>query len=139
MEKPKRAVRSKGEAARGAFVLAQRAANMSWSRVKVSDVGVAEGPPERSRPASATSTCAVVIPTSKAKAAVRPPPSPKASAGGSAGASSGACEFALELPVLVNTRTVLDGQELLVFRPPVQPVKRRQPAPVRLVKIMKAK
>ena len=198
MEKPRRCVRSKGEAAKGALVLVpnsmkvltkiksdpvvegevrvvhpitgdfaclsgqrfvlsplftkelpcaawavretadERSANMSWSRVKVSDVGVAEGPPERSRPASATSSYTVATPTSKAKPAGPPPPTPKASAGGSAGASSVACEFALELPVLVNTKPLADGQELLVFQPPpVQPVKRRQPAPVKLAKIMK--
>ena len=199
MEKPRRAVRSKGEAARGALVLVpnsmkvltkptsdpvvegevrvvhpitgdfaclsglrfvlsplftkelpcaawavratvdERLANMSWSRVKVSDVGVSEGPPERSRPASATSTYAVAVPTSKAKPAGPPPPTPMASAGGSAGASSVACEFALELPVLVNTKPLAAGQELLVFQAPVKAVKRRQPAPVNVAKIMKTK
>ena len=75
-------------------------ANMGWSTMKVSNVAVAEGPHERTK-ASAASTSAQL-----------PGSGPEASA-----ASASASEFALELPVMVNTKALTNEEELVLYRP----------------------
>ena len=68
--------------------------------MKVSNVAVAEGPHERTK-ASAASASAQL-----------PGSGPKASA-----ASASASEFALELPVMVNTKALSNEDELVLYRP----------------------
>ena len=108
---------------------------MIWSRMKVSDVGVAEGPPERKK----VSGVAVLKPSAKGtpKACSAASTSSQASALSQASASSGR-DFSLEVPVLTNDKSLDESTELVVYRP--APKKRQgQPAPVKLSKIMRAK
>ena len=103
----------------------QNLANMGWSRMKITDVGVGEGPPERTK----------AIGASKPKEAKA-----KASASSAASASCGSLsDFSLEVPVLINTKALAKSAELLFFAPQTKQKRDEGPAPVRLSKIMRTK
>ena len=89
----------------------ERMANMTWSKMKISDVAVAEGPPERPRHTMKATECnagsSVGSPlagsaVSKARSLglpVQPASAPSSS-------SSYAREITMEVPVMVNTRAL---------------------------------
>ena len=101
-----------------------RRTNMAWTWIKVTDVGVAEGLPARSRPMDA--------PGDKAASTSLPAASPPSSA-------SSVREFSMEVPALINTRSLEALEELFVHRAAPQQAKRPQATPVKLTKIMRSK
>ena len=101
-----------------------RRTNMAWTWIKVTDVGVAEGLPARSRPMDA--------PGDKAASTCSPAASPPSSA-------SSVREFSMEVPALINTRSLEALEELFVHRAAPQQAKRPQATPVKLTKIMRSK
>ena len=113
----------------------ERNANMMWSKMKVSDIGVAEGPREHTKVVSQGKASAA----SPVKGATAKPPTkaqpPKASAPSPANAAR---EFSLEIPVLINSKALAPSEELLVHRPHAAQ-KRQQQAPAKLAKIMRSK
>ena len=119
-------------------------ANMKWSNMKVSDIGVAEGPREHTKFVSqgkASAASPVKASPAKALPAKAAPARPETKAQGKASAASpvnAAREFSLEIPVLINSKALVAEEELLVHRP--QRVQKRQhQTPVSLAKIMRAK
>ena len=115
----------------------ERSANMMWSKMKVSDIGVAEGPREHTKFVSqgkASAASPVMASTAKALPA-KALLVPKASA---ASPVNAAREFSLEIPVLINSKALAASEELLVHRPHAAQ-KRQQQAPVKLAKIMRSK
>ena len=101
---------------------AEKQANMVWSKMKVSDVSVAEGPHERTKSVGA-------------KASAKS----KASSSSVSTSSRSSCEWWLEVPVLINRKALAKSEELVLHRPVAVAVKRGQPEPLKLSKIMKTK
>ena len=122
----------------------ERSANMKWSKMKVSDIGVAEGPREHTKFVSqgkASAASPVKASPAKALPAKAAPAPPETKAQGKASAASpvnAAREFSLEIPVLINSKALVASEELLVHRPHAAQ-KRQQQAPVKLAKIMRSK
>ena len=106
----------------------QHLANMTWTSMKITDVGVAEGPHEHQKTIGAAQGKAPTKASSQASA------SPKASA-----SPSGARDFSIKVPVLINDKALTKSAELFVHRPPPRQSKRQEPAPVKLTKIMRVK
>ena len=117
---------------------------MKWSKMKVSDIGVAEGPREHTKFVSqgkASAASPVKASPAKALPAKAAPAPPETKAQGKASAASpvnAAREFSLEIPVLINSKALAASEELLVHRPHAAQ-KRQQQAPVKLAKIMRSK
>ena len=101
---------------------------MGWSTMKVTDVAVAQGPHERQKStrsaASAQSVSAVSAGTEPAAASAQ-------------SASESAYEFALGVPVMINTRALSNEEELVLHRPRME--RGKKTVPVKLSKIMTPK
>ena len=113
----------------------QKSANMAWSTIKVTDVGVAEGPREHTKTVRVSTKTPAVAPTAKASA-VAPPDAP-ASLASPSSSTVLAREFSMEVPVMINARALNNSDELVLHRPKPSDIKEAKPT--KLANILKAK